>query len=268
MVNNEASCNDMKTGMVSATGSSFLESVEVASSTVSSIHVSWRSENVPQIQAFQVHIQEVASTYIRYSDMLPPTITQYNIDDLVADTYYKVCVAMYRNDTTSPIRECIDASTNNWQIPVSIGSSIGAILALSIIVLIVLIAQCPAILRRRRKRAKAEAALYNSMGSNQARDEHLEMSDTTMHGHDDDIYSDHDMDSQADITSPLNESRASRYSGEQTCNGSKKSGGQYNHKELEPSDGAHFNRSRNSSPPIRGTVIKLQTMGASQEYSV
>jgi hypothetical protein len=46
---------------------------------------------------------------------------------------------MKRNDTTQIIQKCVDASTSSWHIPVSIGSSIGAVLALSMIVLVILL---------------------------------------------------------------------------------------------------------------------------------
>ena len=60
---------------------------------------------------------------------------------LAAFLLFQVCLVTKRNDT-GPLRQCVDASTTNWQLPVSIGSSIGAILALSIIVLIVLLSRC------------------------------------------------------------------------------------------------------------------------------
>ena len=50
----------------------------------------------------------------------------------------------------TPDRECVDASTSNWRIPVSIsiGSSIGAVLALFLIMLMVVaVARCPFAIR-------------------------------------------------------------------------------------------------------------------------
>ncbi|XP_067649298.1 leucine-rich repeat and fibronectin type-III domain-containing protein 5-like [Haliotis asinina] len=156
---------------------------EVDSSTASSIYLKWTLEEtaIPYVQRFQVHYQKVASTYVQYSNMLPASSTGYNIRNLVADTYYKVCVVLYRNDTTSPLRQCVDANTTSWHIPVSIGSSIGAILALSIIVLIVLLSRCPSLIRQQRQVA-SDSSKYDSMSSHFPED-HYEMSDTTMPGH-------------------------------------------------------------------------------------
>lgn len=71
---------------------------------------------------------------------------------------------MYRNDTNIPVKECVDASTTSWHIPVSIGSSIGAVLALSIIVFIVMLSRCPSLVRQPRT-AAAESSKYDSMSS-------------------------------------------------------------------------------------------------------
>ena len=74
-------------------------STEIASSTASSIYVKWAviedpplPDVVPHsiIQGFRVHYQKVASTYVQYSHFLPPSVGSYSINNLVADTYYKV----------------------------------------------------------------------------------------------------------------------------------------------------------------------------------
>lgn len=99
---------------------------------------------------------------------------------------------MYRNGTSSPYRDCVDASTTSWHIPVSIGSSIGAVLALSIIVLIVLLSRCPSLMRHQRASA-SESSKYDSMTSSRYHDDHNDLSDTTTHcaEHDDDVFSEH-----------------------------------------------------------------------------
>ncbi|XP_076464146.1 uncharacterized protein LOC143296210 [Babylonia areolata] len=190
-------------------------STEIASSTASSIYVKWEVGDdsddatlfpadvmVPSnvILGYRVHYQKVASSYVQYSHFLSPSVSSYSINNLVADTFYKVCVVMYRNDTSSPDRQCLDASTTSWHIPVSIGSSIGAVLALSIIVLIVLLSRCPSIARRHHhhhhhSRASAsESSKYDSMTSSRYHDD---PSDTTTqcHDHDDDVFSDSCCDS-------------------------------------------------------------------------
>ncbi|KAL8615738.1 hypothetical protein ACOMHN_007491 [Nucella lapillus] len=184
-------------------------STEIESSTASSIYVKWAVNEemlfpdvimTPDvILGYRVHYQKVASSYVQYSHFLPPRVSSYSINNLVADTYYKVCVVMYRNDTSSPDRNCMDASTTSWHIPVSIGSSIGALLALSIIVLIVLLSRCPSIARRPRASA-SESSKYDSMTSSRYHDDH---SDTTTqcHDQDDDVFSDscdnHPLDSSS-----------------------------------------------------------------------
>ena len=60
---------------------------------------------------------------------------------------YQVCIAMYSGNTTSSKQTCLDTSTMSWHVPVSIGSSIRAVLALSIIVFIVLLSRCSSIMR-------------------------------------------------------------------------------------------------------------------------
>lgn len=178
---------------------------EVSASTASSISVSW-SVGLPKqpaddggegllralsvVTGFQVHYQKVASTYLQHSPRLPRDATSYNINNLVADTYYKVCVVLYRNDTLGVERQCLDANTTSWHIPVSIGSSIGAVLALSIIVLIVLLSRCPSLIRHQRASA-SESSKYDSMTSSRYHDDHHDFSDTTTHcghDHDDDVF--------------------------------------------------------------------------------
>ncbi|XP_021341655.1 uncharacterized protein LOC110442394 [Mizuhopecten yessoensis] len=177
--------------MESSQAPSYMETVQVTSSTTSSIHVAWEvsQDMSAHVEGFRVHYQKVASTYIQYGPMLSASIGQYSIQNLVADTYYKVCLVMYRNDT-QPIRECVDASTTNWHIPVSIGSSIGAILALSMIVLVVLVSRCPSVVKWRGKQYK-KSQKYDSMSSHY-HDDHFEFSDTATHGHEDEFVSEFD----------------------------------------------------------------------------
>lgn len=168
-----------------------IESVFVTGSTATSIEVSWnvQGENMQNIQGYRVHFQKIGSRYVQNSPMLPSTTTEYSVANLIMDTYYKVCLIMYRNDT-APVTECIDASTTNWHIPVSIGSSIGAVLALSIIVFLVFVSRCPSINRRSRKTV-SDSGKYDSMSSH-AHDDNFELSDTTTQAQDDELFSDHD----------------------------------------------------------------------------
>ncbi|XP_052808560.1 uncharacterized protein LOC128237246 [Mya arenaria] len=167
---------------------SFVETFDVLSSTSSSIQVGWklRAANIPLVQQFQVHYQKVASKYIQYGPLLHSKEREYEVGNLVADTYYKVCLVVYRSNTTD-YRECTDASTTNWQLPVSVGSSIGAVLALSVIVLIVLLSKCKVPLRYRGKKSKSSTR-YDTISS-MYHDDQFEFSETVTHGNDDDFVS-------------------------------------------------------------------------------
>ncbi|XP_061186076.1 uncharacterized protein LOC133194118 [Saccostrea echinata] len=167
--------------------------LHVESSTTSSIHLSWGTlnENLLRstILAFQVHYQKEASKYVQYGPRLPATANEYDIKNLVADTFYKICLVIYQNNTVTPDRECVDASTSNWRIPVSIsvGSSIGAVLALFLIMLIVVaVARCPFGIRWHHNQ-RMTGRKYDSMSSHF----HYDFSDTLTHEREDDFISDH-----------------------------------------------------------------------------
>ncbi|XP_033761927.1 probable zinc transporter protein DDB_G0269332 [Pecten maximus] len=207
--------------MESSQAPSYMETVQVTSSTTSSIHVAWEvnHDTSSHVEGFRVHYQKVASTYVQYGPMLSASIGQYSIQNLVADTYYKVCLVMYRNDT-QPIRECVDASTTNWHIPVSIGSSIGAILALSMIVLVVLVSRCPSVVKWRGKQYK-KSQKYDSMSSHY-HDDHFEFSDTATHGHEDEFVSEFDPCNEYSFENAHNNSHSKEHrSTDKMCNGNR-----------------------------------------------
>ena len=170
---------------------SFVDTFNVLSSTASSIQVGWeiKPKNIPFVRQFQVHYQKLASQYVQYGRPLKTDTNQFEIRNLVADTYYKVCLVVYRTNATD-YRECTDASTTNWQLPVSIGSSIGAVLALSVIVLIVLLSRCHIPVKYRRKKS-TRANKYDTISSTYP-DDQFEFSETATHGNDDDFTSDFD----------------------------------------------------------------------------
>lgn len=188
---------------------SFLETFEVSSSSASAIQIQWhiRASNLPFVEGFRVHYQKVASTYIQYGPKLHSTDNEYEIANLVADTYYKVCLVVYRNDSI-PFRECTDASTTNWEVPVSIGSSIGAVLALSMIVFIVLLSRCQIPLKYKRKKSK-QLQKYDTISSNY-HDDQYEFSETVTHGPDDDFTSEYDHDDENYFEISLPEPRRPR----------------------------------------------------------
>ena len=177
--------------MSSSISPSYLESVSVESSTTTSIHLSWQvSDDISNnIQGFRVHYQKEASKYVQYGPMLSASTSGFDITNLVADTYYKVCLVLYRNDTI-PMRQCVGASTTNWRLPVSIsiGSSIGAVLALSMIVIMVLaVARCPFMVKFQNSKKKYVSRKYDSMSSHFTYD----FSDTATHDPDEYISEDH-----------------------------------------------------------------------------
>ncbi|WAQ93920.1 hypothetical protein MAR_006392, partial [Mya arenaria] len=171
---------------------SFVDTFDVLSSSGSSIQVGWKlkAANIPLVRQFQVHYQKVASQYIQYGPLLHANEREYEVEHLVADTYYKICLVVYRSNTTD-YRECTDASTTNWQLPVSVGSSIGAMLALSVIVLIVLLSRCKVPLRYRGKKSKSSTR-YDTIPSMYRDDQQFECSETVTHGNDDDFVSEFD----------------------------------------------------------------------------
>lgn len=168
----------------------YIESVEVASTTTSSVEIIWRinAETMANILWYCVHYQKVASSYIQYGPNLQPSVHSYKVQNLVADTYYRLCVVMKRNDTTQIIQKCVDASTSSWHIPVSIGSSIGAVLALSMIVLVILLLRWPSVVHWRGKQ-KGCARKYDSMSSHFNEDLYDFSESVTMTAGHDDMFS-------------------------------------------------------------------------------
>ncbi|XP_052791063.1 uncharacterized protein LOC128225080 [Mya arenaria] len=169
---------------------SFVDTFDVLSSSGSSIQVGWklRAANIPVVRKFQVHYQKVASQYIQYGPLLHANEREYEVEHLVAVTYYKICLVVYTSNTKD-YRECMDASTTNWQLPVSVGS-LGAVLAPSVIVLIVFLSRCKVPLRYRGKKSKSSTR-YDTIPS-MYRDDQFECSETVTHGYDDDFVSEFD----------------------------------------------------------------------------
>ncbi|KAH9520071.1 hypothetical protein Btru_059862 [Bulinus truncatus] len=203
---------------------------EVLATTASSISIQWAWKGLPgaQPRGFEVQYNRISSNYFQHSGMLLPTTNTYGIRNLVADTDYNICVRMCLNESLYQ-ESCIEASTTSWHIPVSIGSSIGAVLALSIIVLIVLLSRCPNLVRQPRT-AAAESSKYDSMSSHFP-DDRYEMSDTTTHcqdhdrGDDDDVFSQtSEGDRMADAKAPSrhnNHHHSPQSLAERVCNGNK-----------------------------------------------
>ncbi|VDI52600.1 uncharacterized protein LOC143064434 [Mytilus galloprovincialis] len=166
----------------------YIDAVEVSSTSTSSVEILWRAnpDTVSNVLGYRVHYQKIASSYIQYGPHLSPTIHSYTVHNLVADTYYRICLMMLRNDTAT-LQKCVDASTRSWHIPVSIGSSIGAVLALSMIVFVILLLRWPSSIHWR---GKQKTRKYDSMSSH-FNDELYDFSESvTMTAGHDDMFSD------------------------------------------------------------------------------
>ncbi|XP_071156869.1 uncharacterized protein [Mytilus edulis] len=135
----------------------FIDNLQVTESKRSSIEILWQAtvQSPLNLLGYRVHYQKIASSYIQYGPRLPPTDHSYSVNNLVPDTYYKICLSMLRNDS-SPYQKCVTASTQSWDLPVSVGSSIGAVLALAMIVLLILMIRCKSLLRCKKKQHKSD----------------------------------------------------------------------------------------------------------------
>lgn len=141
----------------------YIENVEVSASKRSSIEILWRSsiQTTANILGYRVQYQKVDSSYIQYGPHLPPLQHVYNVQNLVPDTYYNICLSMLRNGTSNN-QKCITASTQSWDLPVSVGSSIGAVLALAMIVMLILMIRCRSMILCKRK-PKPKATKYDAV---------------------------------------------------------------------------------------------------------
>ncbi|XP_064647835.1 uncharacterized protein LOC135500349 [Lineus longissimus] len=176
-----------------------MQALELVSTSSSTIKLKWAYNEYfyPNLISSQVYIQRHDSTHIDYSAMMGTDVTSYTIKNLQVNTHYKVCLAVYNDDALdlpSPERNCLDAMTTAWHIPVSIGSSIGAVLAFAIIVLIVLISQCKAksfqsVHRRKSSRYDSQYdSTYESVTHDpESMHHHAEFSDITIQGPEDDV---------------------------------------------------------------------------------
>jgi hypothetical protein len=176
-----------------------MQALELVSTSSSTIKLKWAYNDYfyPNLISSQVYIQRHDSTHIDYSAMMGTDVMEYTIKNLQVNTHYKVCLAVYNDDELdlpSPERNCLDAMTTAWHIPVSIGSSIGAVLAFAIIVLIVLISQCKAkgfqnVHRRKSSRYDSQYdSTYESVTHDpESMHHHAEFSDITIQGPEDDI---------------------------------------------------------------------------------
>ncbi|GFR60675.1 hypothetical protein ElyMa_000085500 [Elysia marginata] len=139
---------------------------EVISAAKTSLQIRWDGSSAPFVTGYRVRYHQITSSYVQDSGLLEASRQIYDINNLVADTYYKVCVRVFRNMSGSPAAtECLEAATSSYGVPVSVGSSLGALLTLCIIVVIVLLARCPSLVKRPRgcRTAAAESSKYDSM---------------------------------------------------------------------------------------------------------
>ncbi|XP_013379173.1 uncharacterized protein LOC106150739 [Lingula anatina] len=164
--------------------SQILSDVRVVASASSSLDIKWTVNTLNSVTGFVVRHQHEGSQRIIKSTLLEPSISSYVIDDLDANTQYRVCVDVYSKNFTSPSAVCIDALTSSWHVPVSIGSSIGALLALVIIVIIVMVARFKGSKRTRKFKANGEVgkSFFSSTETEASRN--FEMSEISIHADD------------------------------------------------------------------------------------
>ena len=112
--------------------------------------------------------------FYQYADQIklfkqPTRITdETTLTNLRANTRYRVCIDVrgQLNDTVARSEQhCLTASTTMWHTSASIGSSVGALLALAIILLMLLVSQRSRRRRRLRRGANAAASKRSRLDS-------------------------------------------------------------------------------------------------------
>ena len=173
-------------------GTPILSAVRVASSTKDSVHVKWYpasdTHQSLKVHGYDVSYQALESTVVQYSQKLPSDKHDYNIKQLHEDTAYNVCIRVYTNVSThakanSEHSNCIQATTRSDSLHVALGSTLGAFLALAIILGFVFLAKWQYNRQRRRRQLKQSGgangdALYHSRDM---QDVDYDMSELSMH---------------------------------------------------------------------------------------
>jgi len=95
------------------------------------------------VQGFKVHYQAFGSMIKQQSDMLQPSAHVYDITQLHENTHYNVCVRVITTNVTSSghVSTCVTGTTAINSLLVALGSTVGAFLALGVIVMFVFIAK-------------------------------------------------------------------------------------------------------------------------------
>lgn len=120
--------------------------VRIVSSTKDSIYIQWQAvaglSSARDIRGYKIIYQAIGSSYVQQTKLLSRDVNRYDITFLHENTFYNICVRSFLNSThfvDDP--GCVRGSTHTDSLGVAIGSTFGAFLALSFIVLLVFLAK-------------------------------------------------------------------------------------------------------------------------------
>ena len=118
------------------------------------------------VSGYRIGYQALGSSVVQFTQKLRPPVTHYDITNLHENTVYNVCVEVISNASTSSVPAedidrvkdfrgpwgalCVTGTTNSDSLSVALGSTVGAFLALAVIVLFVLFAKWQHSRRKRR----------------------------------------------------------------------------------------------------------------------
>lgn len=118
------------------------------SSTKDSIFIQWQPVSERElsvtrdIRGYKIIYQAIGSSFVQQTKLLTRDTSRYDITFLHENTFYNICVRSFLNHThfvDDP--GCVRGSTHTDSLGVAIGSTFGAFLALSFIVLLVFLAK-------------------------------------------------------------------------------------------------------------------------------
>lgn len=134
-----------------------LRFIKISSATKDSLLVTWTVRKDPQtiVSGYQIGYQALGSSVVQFTQKLRPLVTHYDITNLHENTVYNVCVEVIANASSVLAEDiekvkdfrgrwgalCVTGTTNSDSLSVALGSTVGAFLALAVIVLFVLFAK-------------------------------------------------------------------------------------------------------------------------------
>lgn len=134
-----------------------LRFIEISSTTKDSLLVTWtvRKDPVMIVSGYRIGYQALGSSVVQFTQKLRPLVTRYDITNLHENTVYNVCVEVISNASSVPAEDiekakdfrdlwgalCVTGTTNSDSLSVALGSTVGAFVALAVIVFFVLFAK-------------------------------------------------------------------------------------------------------------------------------